>query len=226
MSSIYVAALQRRKRFRGWFSTFDPTGPRPLFRLWSRPRVVEKERYGGGRIVVCDYDPLWPAMFERERRDVQTALGPTAISIEHVGSTAVAGMAAKPIIDLLVGVEDLEEARTSCIAPLRDLGYAHVAEYEAWLTGEMLFRKGAPGPWTHHLHVMEPSSPRWQENILIRDYLCRHPEVAAAYANLKKALALVFADDIAGYRDAKRPFLQAVMASARRESSACSLRAR
>jgi GrpB-like predicted nucleotidyltransferase (UPF0157 family) len=179
--------------------------------------VVKKERYGGGRIVVCDYDPEWPAMFERERGNLERVLGSAAISIEHVGSTAVVGMAAKPIIDLLVGVEDLEEARTSCVEPLRTLGYVHVAEYEPWLTSEMLFRKGAPGPWTHHVHAMELSSPRWEENILIRDYLRHHPEVVAAYTSVKKALALVFDEDIAGYRDAKRPFLAAVMANARQE---------
>lgn len=127
------------------------------------------------------------------------------------------GLAAKPIIDVLVGVRSLSEARPRSIEALALLGYAYMAEYETWLPGEMLFRKGSPGPWTHHAHVMEPSSPRWDELVLIRDYLRTHSEVATAYGELKRALAHVFQDDIAGFRDAKRPFLEAVMAKARKE---------
>jgi len=179
--------------------------------------MASVERYGGGRVVVCDYDPAWPALFEQERTRLQHVLGSMVLTIEHVGSTAVPGLAAKPIIDLLVGVRSLTEARSCCTEPLQALGYAYLAEYESWLPGEMLFRKGAPGPWTHHVHVMEPSGARWEELILIRDYFRRHREIASAYASLKRALALVFEEDIAGYRNAKRPFLQAVLAKARAE---------
>ena len=179
--------------------------------------MTARERYGAGRIVVFDHDPAWAAMFERERARVQDALGPIVVTVEHVGSTAVPGLAAKPIIDLLVGVRSLPEARSCCVQPLQALDYRYMAEYEAWPPGEMLFRKGPPGPWTHHVHLMEPTSPRWEEFTLVRDYLRRHPEVASAYADLKRALALVFEDDIAGYRNAKAPFIEAVMARARAE---------
>jgi GrpB-like predicted nucleotidyltransferase (UPF0157 family) len=177
------------------------------------------ERYGGGPIEVRDYDPAWPALFERERTQVGEALGEMVVCVEHVGSTAVPGLAAKPIIDVLVGVRSLDEARSRSVAPLEALGYIYLAQYQTWLPDEMLFRKGPPGPWTHHLHLTEPSSPRWEEFILIRDHLRRHPEIASAYADLKKALALVFEEDIVGYREAKRPFLQAVMARARAEGA-------
>ena len=171
------------------------------------------ERYGGGSIVVRDYDTMWPAMFEQERTGLHAALGSMVISIAHVGSTAVPGLAAKPIIDLLVGVRSLSEARSSCIGPLQALGYAYLPHDESWLPGELFFRKGMP--WTHHVHMMEPSNPRGEDFVLFRDYLRVCPEVAAAYASLKKALALVFDDDIAGFRNAKHPFVQAVMAKAR-----------
>jgi len=179
--------------------------------------MIPAELYGGGRIVVADYDPTWPDLFEEERARVHDALGPMVVEIHHVGSTAVPGLAAKPIIDLLVGVHSLTEARSCCIEPLGRLGYTYLQQYEVWLPGEMLFRKGMPGPWTHHAHVMEPLSPRWEEFILIRDYLRRHPSMASAYADLKKALALVFGADIAGYREAKRPFLGAILARARED---------
>jgi GrpB-like predicted nucleotidyltransferase (UPF0157 family) len=176
-----------------------------------------RERYGAGRIEVLDHDPAWSVMFEQEALRVQEALGPIVVTVEHVGSTAVPGLAAKPIIDLLVGVRSLPEARVRCVEPLQALRYRYMAEYESWLPNEMLFRKGVPGPWTHHVHLMEPTCSRWEEFTLIRDYLRHHQEVASAYADLKRALALVFDDDIAGYRNAKAPFIEAVMARARAE---------
>jgi len=153
--------------------------------------------------------------FEHERARVADLLGSVAIEIEHVGSTAVPGPAEKPIIDLLVTVQCLPDVRLDCLRALPRPDYGYLRKAEAWLPDEMLFRKTAAGGWTHHLHVMEPISPRWEEFILIRDYLRVHPEIAHAYGQLKRALALVFEHDIGGYRDAKRPFLRAVLAKAR-----------
>jgi GrpB-like predicted nucleotidyltransferase (UPF0157 family) len=174
--------------------------------------------------MVCDYDPTWVALFEQERTQLSRVLGARMTAIEHVGSTtepparsqaSVPGLAAKPIIALLVGVKSLPEARSCCLEPLSALGYAYIPEYESWLPEELFFRKGIGGPWTHHVHMMEPSSPRWEGFVVFRDYLRSHPEIAAAYGNLKKALALVFNEDIAAFRDAKSPFVQAVMMQAR-----------
>lgn len=173
------------------------------------------ERYGGGPIIIHDYDPAWPVLYEQERERMLDALGPVVLTIEHVGSTAVAGQASKPIIDLLVGVRSLAEARTACVEPFEALGYFYIPQYNTWLPEELFFRKGSPGPWTHHAHVMEPSNPRWGELLLVRDYLREHHDVADAYGTLKRALALVFEDDIAGFRDAKSPFVRAVLARAR-----------
>jgi len=175
----------------------------------------DRERYGGGEIVIHDYDPDWPVLFEQERARILEALGRSVVCVEHVGSTSVPGLAGKPIIDLLVGVRSLGDARATGVERLQALAYTYVPEYEAWLPDELLFRKGPPGPWTHHAHVMEPANLRWQEYTLFRDYLREQPSVARAYADLKKALALVFGDDIAGFRDAKRPFIARVLASAR-----------
>jgi GrpB-like predicted nucleotidyltransferase (UPF0157 family) len=173
------------------------------------------ERYGGGSIMVCEYDPTWVALFEQERTQLSRVLGARMTAIEHVGSTSVPGLAAKPIIDLLVGVKSLPEARSCCLEPLGALGYAYIPEYESWLPEELFFRKGIRGPWTHHVHMMEPSNPRWEGFVVFRDYLRSHPEIAAAYGNLKKALALVLNEDIAAFRNAKSPFVQAVMVQAR-----------
>jgi GrpB-like predicted nucleotidyltransferase (UPF0157 family) len=179
------------------------------------------ERYGGGEIVICDYDPAWPVRFAEERDRLLKAIGHAHITIEHIGSTAVPGMAAKPIIDLLLVVVSLREARQALPVPLADLGYRQMVEYEAWLPDELLFRRGMPGPWTHHVHVVEPHSKPWNEYVAIRDYLRCHKDVAAAYGNLKKSLAVVFGDDIAGFREGKGPFLKAVMAKADRDQGDC-----
>ena len=173
------------------------------------------ERYGGGSIVVVAYDPAWPAMFEQEGARLGGALGPLVVGIEHVGSTAIPGLAAKPIIDLMIGVQSLIEARSLAVEPLHALGYAYIPDYESWLPGELFFRKGMPGPWTHHVHMMEPSNPQWERRLLFRDYLRGHPEAADAYAGLKRKLAAEFGDDIAAYRTAKNAFVQEAIAKAR-----------
>ncbi|MCP3417502.1 MULTISPECIES: GrpB family protein [Bradyrhizobium] len=173
------------------------------------------EKYGAGPIVVLEYDPNWPAMFETERARIEHALGSLALAIEHVGSTAVPGLPSKPIIDLMVGVPSLAEARERCIKPIDTLGYRYIPEYAAWLPGELFFRKGPPGPWTHHLHVMEPSNPRWETLLVFRDYLRAHPEVSRAYAEIKQALAASSREDIAAYRNGKTRFVEETTAKAR-----------
>ena len=173
------------------------------------------EKYGAGSIVVCDYDPDWPTLFEQERARIKNALGGLAVAIEHVGSTAVPGLPSKPIIDLLVGVPCLEEARERCIAPIEALGYKYVPEYASWIPGELFFRKGPPGPWTHHVHLMEPSFSRWDALVVFRDYLRAHPEAARAYANIKRALAASSKDDIKAYRNGKSRFVEETTAKAR-----------
>jgi len=175
------------------------------------------ERYSGGAILIQDYDPRWPAMFADEWAHIAVALGSVLVTVEHVGSTAVPGLAAKPIIDLLVGVRSLTQARSTCVAPLQQLGYVYLPEYESWLPEELFFRQGPPGPWTHHVHLMEPTAVRWGEQLLFRDYLRAHPEVAQEYGQLKRALAAVVGDDVVSFRAGKHPFIQAVLAKARAE---------
>lgn len=173
------------------------------------------EKYGAGSIVVSDYDPHWPALFAQERIRIAQALGAFALAIEHIGSTAVPGLPSKPIIDLLVGVSSLEQARRRCIRPLAALGYVYMPEYASWLPGELFFRKGPPGPWTHHLHMMELSHPRWDGRLVFRDYLRAHPEAARAYADIKRALAASANDDIEAYRTGKDVFVEETTAKAR-----------
>ena len=176
---------------------------------------VTLEKYGAGFIIISNYDPNWPRMFEEERTRITNALGPFALAIEHIGSTAVPGLASKPIIDLLVSVSSLEQAKQRCIEPIHALGYIYVPEYASWLTGELFFRKGPPGPWTHHVHLTEPSCPRWEAHLVFRDYLRAHPEAARAYANIKRRLAHSSKDDVEAYRTGKHTFVEETAAKAR-----------
>jgi GrpB-like predicted nucleotidyltransferase (UPF0157 family) len=168
-----------------------------------------------GSIIVSDYDPNWPTLFEQERTRIKNALGLFALAIEHVGSTAVPGLLSKPIIDLLVGVPSLEEAKKRCIDPIEALGYNYIPEYASWLPGELFFRKGPPGPWTHHVHLMEPFNPRWEAFLAFRDYLRTHPGAARAYADIKRALAASSKDNIEAYRNGKNAFVEETTAKAR-----------
>src|SRR5258708_38764762 len=104
------------------------------------------EKYGAGSIVVSDYDPNWPTLFEQERTRIKNALGSFALAIEHMGSTAVPGLPSKPIPDLLVGVPRLAKAREPCIEPVEALGSKYAPEYAAVIPGDWFLRKGPPGP--------------------------------------------------------------------------------
>ena len=123
------------------------------------------------------------------------------------------GLAAKPIIDLQSSVRSLAEARSNCVGPLQALGYAYMPEDQARLPGELFFRKGPSGSWTHQLHILQEDHPRWRRRLLFRDDP-NHPEVARAYAKLKRVLAAMFDDDISGYMNAKTAFVAATLAEA------------
>ena len=149
--------------------------------------------------MIVPYDPEWPTLFEAERVRLELALAPWLRGgVHHVGSTAVPGLAAKPIIDMLAAVADLDAARES-FAALGQLGYAYrVHRPEAHL----LVRDGS-----HHLHLTEPGSALWQERLAFRDALCRDPELAGEYECWKASHS-----GAGGYTESKTPFVARVLA--------------
>jgi GrpB-like predicted nucleotidyltransferase (UPF0157 family) len=154
------------------------------------------------------YDPNWPARFEQERAVLETVIGDWVVGgIHHVGSTAIAGMESKPVIDILVGVRDLETSR-ACFDRLASVGYAY-APYRAQ---EMhWFCKPDPRRRTHHLHLVPTDSPRYRAELAFRDYLRAHTDTAQEYAAMKKELAQKFERDREAYTAAKADFVQAVL---------------
>jgi GrpB-like predicted nucleotidyltransferase (UPF0157 family) len=154
------------------------------------------------------YDSTWPARFEEERAALASAIGDWAVGgIHHVGSTAVPGLEAKPVIDILVGVRDLNEAR-SCFDQLARLGYL----YAPYRVAEMhWFCKPHPSRRTHHLHLVPTDSPRFRDELAFRDCLRSRPEVAEEYRALKRRLAAEFEHDREAYTAAKANFIHATM---------------
>ena len=137
-------------------------------------------------IDVVPYDANWPAAFEDERSRLSLALGPLAVRIEHHGSTAVPGLAAKPVIDIQVSVNTLHPL-TPFVAALAPLGYVHVPHPDDERCP--FFHRPAAWPHTHHVHFVVAGSDEEAKTLAFRDYLRTHPDIAAEYAALKQALA-------------------------------------
>lgn len=165
-------------------------------------------------VRVAPADATWPDRFEHERVLLDAAIGHWVVGgIHHVGSTAVPGLDAKPIIDILVGVRDLVGSR-ECVEPLAQLDYL----YAPYRTAEMhWFCKPHPSRRTHHLHLVPVDSQRYRDELAFRDYLRAQPDTAAEYAGLKQRLAAQFAHDRDAYTDAQADFVRSTLVEARGE---------
>jgi GrpB-like predicted nucleotidyltransferase (UPF0157 family) len=170
-----------------------------------------------GPVVIRDYDPQWPALYEEEKALILGAISEWVVAIEHVGSTSVPGLAAKPIIDITVAVRQIGDA-LHCIPPLATVGYFYVPSAEVYIPERRYFSKG-PQARHRHLHMVEATSAFWQEHILFRNYLRAHPATAQEYAALKRRLAETYGSDHMGYTDAKGDFIHSVVAQARAEQA-------
>ena len=159
------------------------------------------------RVEIVLYDPAWPEQFAELGRELRAGLGDIALRIDHVGSTAVPGLAAKPIIDVQVSVAAFEPL-AAFKQPLERLGYVFRADNPERI--KRYFRE-PPGRRRTHVHVRRAGSFSEQWALLFRDYLRAHPEVAAEYEALKRRLAIRYRDDRRGYAAAKEPFSWAVI---------------
>jgi GrpB-like predicted nucleotidyltransferase (UPF0157 family) len=165
-------------------------------------------------IIVVDYDPGWPAEFERLRTRAADAVGELAVAIEHVGSTAVPGLAAKPVIDLDVVVEPVDVG--GAIERLEAVGYTHYASAEVvdreWLSAPK-------GEKRHHLYVCPTDSDQLREHLAFRNALRESPALAAGYEALKREFAVRFRDDRHAYTEAKTEFIRSALRSCPRASA-------
>lgn len=159
-------------------------------------------------IRLVPYDPQWPARFEHERALLAEAIGGWVTGgIHHVGSTAVPGLEAKPTIDVLIGVEDLEGSR-ECFEPLAELGYL----FAPYRPEEMhWFCKPSPSRREFHLHLVPTGSARFRDELAFRDRLRVDAGLAREYAELKRSLAARFQNDREGYTEGKSDFVARVL---------------
>lgn len=158
------------------------------------------------KVEVVPHNPLWQKAFEDESRQIAAAIGSNVVIIHHIGSTAISGIYAKPIIDLLVEVNDIRQVdeQNSAIAVL---GYEAMGEFG--IPGRRYFRKHNPaGTRTHHVHTYQTGSSEITRHLAFRDYIIAHPDQALKYSDLKRELAKQYPDDIEGYMDGKDGFVK------------------
>lgn len=168
-----------------------------------------------GTVQLQPYLAEWKQLFEQEATLLRSAMGAAVLNVEHIGSTAINGMLAKPIIDLVVVVCSLNGAEV-WIPTLQALGYEH-RTHDA-VPDRLFFAKGPPSRRTHHLSLAEARSKFYTEKLLFRDYLTSHREAFDEYLRLKTELALRFPNDRDSYTESKRGFVERIISLAKSES--------
>ena len=164
-----------------------------------------------GTVQVVPYTPLWASLFQDEYKRLMDALGSRALDIQHIGSTSVPGLAAKPILDVAIAVAT-EADVVACVPLLEAIGYTYRGDRGP--SEGYFFDQGTEERLTHYLHMLLMSNPVWQHNLRFRDYLIAHPTIRDRYMELKQKLAIQYVTNRAAYTAAKAEFIQHVLAEA------------
>lgn len=159
-------------------------------------------------ILVVDYDANWPIQYEQEKIQILNALDNTVADIQHIGSTSVPGLAAKPVIDILLGLKQVPLSK----AQISSLEIRYLYCGELGIPGRHYFRKGMPR--THQIHLVEVDSEFWKRHILFRDFLKANPDAAQQYEALKRKSAVEFRYDRERYTDSKTPLIEQLLVKA------------
>ena len=162
-----------------------------------------------GIVRLAEYDDRWPWLFAAEAGRLLACSDGISLRIEHIGSTSIPGMCAKPVLDILAGRPSGTPLDPYLVCIGR-AGYVHRGE--RGVVGREFFRRGEPR--AYHVHLVEQEGALWREYLAFRDYLRTHAEVAAVYADLKRSLAARFPRDREAYIDGKTPFVKATVARA------------
>lgn len=161
-------------------------------------------------IIIVDYSPDWSIQYEQEKTQILNALGNEIVDIQHIGSTSVPGLAAKPVIDILLGLSQIPPQPTQ-ISNLEVLGYLYCGELG--IPGRHYFRRGMPR--THQIHAVLVESEFWKTHVLFRDFLRMHPEAAQQYEAEKRKLAEKFHNDRDRYTASKAPLIEQLLIQAK-----------
>ena len=163
-----------------------------------------------GKVIVMPYDKAWKTAFHEIKQEIEVAAGDLIIGIEHVGSTSVEGMSAKPCIDLDVVIADASRL-PAVISGLEAIGYIH--EGDLGIKGREAFKyTNKPHLQNHHLYVCPRDSEELHRHLTFRDYLKSHPEAVAAYSRVKETAARLYPDSIDGYMAYKSPCIEELYA--------------
>lgn len=171
-------------------------------------------------VQLVEYDSRWPELFLSEAKRVKSVLpAELVVSVDHFGSTSIPGLAAKPIIDILVSVRSVPEAREIAVQPLASIGYAFWSDNPR--RDHLFFVKGLPpaaAHRTHHIHMLEPGSDM-RAQLLFRDYLRSHSDEASRYGDLKLELMARHSNDREAYTAAKSTYIDQIIVKARAEKA-------
>lgn len=174
----------------------------------SLERAIHEE------VTIVSYDAVWQLMFEKERDRLIHLFPGTFLAVEHVGSTAVPGLSAKPIIDILAGVDSMSRA-DELMKPLCHANYATSMEFNASLVGRRWLMRWAEGRRTHHLHLMVHGSQEWNQRLAFRNILRANTELALRYEKNKRLWAAEYRLDREAYTAAKAGFILEALESAK-----------
>lgn len=176
-----------------------------VFKPFSKPELV-----------LSPYQEAWPQAFETAKQELSSVFARLEVQIEHIGSTSVLGLSAKPVIDILLGSADLKDIEAK-IPALGQRAYRYIAKYETEIPQRRYFVKAAQTemsgtPFRLHVHGVVIGSQLWREHLFFRDQLREHPTLREEYQALKLRLATKFAHDKLAYTEAKAPFIRSVLA--------------
>lgn len=163
------------------------------------------------RVVLVPYDEAWPARFEAAREAILAACNGLVKEVEHVGSTAVPGLAAKDVVDLMPMLTNFADGER-CVAPMAELGFVYRGEYG--IPGRHFFVKDDPatGERLHNVHMYQEGHDEWVAHLAFRDYLRAHDDWRDRYERLKRDLAAKYPDDVEAYAEAKTDFVKEAVA--------------
>lgn len=162
------------------------------------------------RVHLQPYNPVWKTIFEKDANLIRNVIGKYGFDIQHVGSTSIEGLDAKPIIDIAVGLESFDKVNDIALA-LKDLGYFR---RKVNIDGKVVFAKDSDVGRTHYLHLEIYDGNHWNDHLLFRDNLRSHPDTVNAYMKLKRELAKEFSTDVSSYTDKKKLFVDEVLMNA------------
>ncbi|TFB19493.1 GrpB family protein [Filobacillus milosensis] len=167
-----------------------------------------------GEVKLVPHNPEWSQLFKKEKQLLEETVGEHIVAIEHFGSTAIKGIKAKPIIDILVGVRELDNARDLEVRTMSEIDYFRLQKQtvkDKVIFAKFPYREDDNFTKTHYLHVVEYGGDWWNAHVTFRDRLNEHAELAKEYESLKLSLAEKYADDVIAYLDAKESFVKKVI---------------